>query len=149
MTKISKTDAIKAEKLIKTARQLITRRYEKDGHHSVVGVTLITKKGNVYSALNIGTHQPTVGACAEQIAIGMAHSAEENVDIDMIVAIRSEGTHDYIISPCGRCREYIADYSTNAKVIVPNGNVKEYTIETIRDLLPVKYAKQNVAYSGD
>ena len=131
---------MKAETLIKEARNLIRERYCKEGHHSVVAAALLTKSGQIYTAINVGTTQPSVATCAEIIAIGMAHRAEPDMEIDMIVAVRDPSA--YVISPCGKCREYIADYGPEAKVIVPVDNEVGYAVVSIMDLLPNKYEKK-------
>ncbi len=130
-----------ADTLIQTARDLLKSRYQKDGHHSVVAAALLTKSGHIYSALNTGTYQPSVATCAEIITIGMAHTAEKEMEIDMIVAVRDPDT--YIIAPCGKCREYIADYGPNARVILPADNRDGYKITPIGKLIPDKYTKKS------
>ena len=125
--------------LVKTARDLIKSRYEKEGHHSVVAAALLTTDGKVYSALNTGTYQPSVATCAEIIAIGMAHTAQKGMKIEAIVAVRDPEA--YVITPCGKCREYIADYSDDALVAVPVGS-DDYTMVHVSELLPHKYVKR-------
>ena len=89
-----------AEELIEQARALLRKRYCKSGHHSVVAAALLTQSGKVFTALNTGTTQPSIATCAEIIAIGMAHTAEVGMEIDMIVAVRDPEA--YVISPCGK-----------------------------------------------
>lgn len=131
---------MKPEKLIQQAQELIRVRYCREGHHAVVAAALVTTSGHVYTALNVGTTQPSVATCAEIIAIGMAHRAEPDMAIDMIVAVRDPAA--YVISPCGKCREYIADYGPTARVIVPADNPVGYEVVAIGDLLPNKYEKK-------
>ena len=131
---------MKAEELIKKAKDMIQQRYQKEGHHSVVAAALLTKSGQVFTALNAGTNQPSIATCAEIIAIGMANTEEPNMEIDLIVAVRDKDA--YIISPCGKCREYIIDYGPDAKVIVPAENKKGYQVVPAVDLLPNKYKKR-------
>ena len=132
---------ITPDELIETARTLLKERYQKEGHHTVVSAALVTKQGNVYTGLHVGTTQPSVATCAENITIGMALTAEKDMEIDMIVAVRDKD--GYIISPCGKCREYIADYShSQARVIVPVGQTDKYDIVSVADLLPNKYCKR-------
>ena len=131
---------ISAELLVRLAKDLIRSRYEKKGHHSVVAAVLLTKRGNVYQALNVGTYQPSISTCAEIIAIGLAHTAEPDMEIDTIVAVRD--IEPYVISPCGKCREYIADYGPKAKVLMPAKNKRGWTPMEIGKLLPLKYRKR-------
>lgn len=131
---------ITPELLVRLAKDLIRSRYEKKGHHSVVAAVLLTKSGNVYQALNVGTYQPSISTCAEIIAIGIAHTAEPDMEIDTIVAVRD--IEPYVISPCGKCREYIADYGPKAKVLMPANNKRGWTPMEIGKLLPQKYRKR-------
>ena len=127
--------------LIETARSLIRSRYNKAGHHSVVAAALLTRSGKVFTALNAGTTQPSIATCAEIIAIGMANTDDPHMEIDLIVAVRDREA--YIISPCGKCREYIADYGPEARVIVPADNEAGYDIVAAADLIPNKYRKKD------
>ena len=126
--------------LIESARKLLKERYEKEGHHSVVAASLITESGKIFTAINVGTYQPSISTCAEIIAIGMAHTAEKGMKIKAIAVVRDE--EGYLITPCGKCREYIADYSDNALVMIPTEDGKSYRPTPIRELLPCKYTKK-------
>ena len=132
---------ITAEQLIHKSCEMLKKRYQEDGHHSVVSASVLAKSGKVYTSLNTGTYQPSVATCAEIIAIGMGHAAEKDFEIDTIVALRG-GESPYPISPCGKCREYIADYGPKAKVVVPADNKKGWKLMKIADLLPEKYVKR-------
>lgn len=131
---------MKADELVKKAQNLIKERYCKDGHHSVVAAALVTKSGKVFTALNAGTNQPSIATCAEIIAIGMANTDDPDMQIDMIVAVRDKNA--YVISPCGKCREYIVDYGPKARVIVPADNKKGYEVVKAVELIPNKYEKK-------
>ena len=125
--------------LVRLAKDLIRSRYDREGHHTVVAAVVLTKSGNVYQALNVGTYQPSISTCAEIAAIGIAHTAEPDMEIDTIVAVRDPDP--YVIAPCGKCREYIADYGPKAKVLMPAKNKRGWTPIEIGKLLPMKYRK--------
>ena len=131
---------ITPEQLMKKSADLLKKRYQQEGHHSVVSATVLSKSGKVYTSLDAGTYQPSVATCAEIIAIGMGHTAEKDFEIDTIVAMRDDPA--YPISPCGKCREYIADYGSKAKVVVPAQNKKGWKLMKIAELLPEKYVKK-------
>ena len=126
--------------LIKAAQKLLKERYMKEGHHFVVSAALLTESGNVYAALHLGTNQPSLATCAEIITIGHAATAEKDMKIKMIVAVRDQD--GYVISPCGKCREYIADYGPDAEVIMPADNKDGFEVVSIWDLIPNKYKKR-------
>ena len=128
------------DELIQKAKDLIQERYQKEKHHSVVAAALLTKSGKVYVTLNAGTNQPSLATCAEIIAIGIANTEDPNMEIDLIGAVRDKDA--YVISPCGKCREYIIDYGPDARVIVPADNDKGYKVVKAIDLLPNKYKKR-------
>ena len=129
------------EQLIQKSCAMLKKRFQRDAHHSVVSATVLSKSGKIYTSLNAGTYQPSVATCAEIIAIGMGHTAEKDFEIDTIVALRD--IPPYPISPCGKCREYIADYGPHASVIVPARNKKGWKVVKIADLLPEKYVKRD------
>ena len=133
---------IKTEDLIKKTADLLKKRYNQDidAHHTVVAATVLSKSGKTYTALNAGTYQPSIGTCAEIIAIGMGNTAEKDFEVDTIVAMRD--LPSYFISPCGKCREYIADYGPKAKIVMPENNKKGWKLMKISDLLPEKYTKK-------
>ncbi len=134
------TDQQKARQLIKVAQDFLKERYELQGHHIIVAAALLTTSGHIYKGLHIGTTQPSVATCAEIATIGIALASEKNMQIDMIVAVRDPEA--YIISPCGKCREYIADYGPDAQVVVPLETDSGWGIVPISSLLPLKYKKR-------
>ena len=129
-----------ADELVAVAKKLIRERYKKEGHHTVVAAALWTKSGKLFTAVNAGTNQPSIATCAEIIAIGMANTDDSKMEIDTIVAVRDKDA--YVISPCGKCREYILDYGPDAKVVVPAENSKGYEVIKATELLPNKYKKR-------
>lgn len=129
------------QEIIEKAQNLLKERYEKEGHHTVVAAALTTKSGHIYAGLHVGTNQPSLATCAEIVTIGIALTAEKNMEIDTIVAVRD--IDGYVISPCGKCREYISDYSNgSAKVIVPAQTSQGWEVVEIESLLPNKYKKR-------
>lgn len=117
--------------LIDTASQLITARFKADYHE--IGAALITCSGQVFSAVHLEATVGRIAVCAEAVAIGMAATAGDT-EIEMIVAVNRFGQ---VVSPCGMCRELIADYAPDARVIVP-GETGPILV-AISDLLPNKY----------
>jgi len=125
--------------LIQQAKDLIKARYCADGHHTVIAAAVLTTEGEVYTALNTCTYQPSVATCAEIIAIGMALKENADFKIEAIVSVRDK--RGYIVTPCGKCREYISDYSDDALVCIPTDG-DEYEFLPISELLPNKYVKR-------
>ena len=130
----------KTEELINKTKRLLEKRYNPDVHHAVVAATVLSKAGKIYTAINTGTYQPSIATCAEIIAIGMGNTAEKDFEIDTIVAMRDLPA--YPISPCGKCREYIADYGPKAKVVIPDTGKRGWKLVKITELIPEKYMKK-------
>jgi cytidine deaminase len=131
----------KAEKeLIAAATAAIKERYRDDWQE--VGAALRTRKGAVYTGVNLDAYLGRMAVCAEAVALGRAVVDLGDAGIDMIVAVRHPPPYEKdqeikVVSPCGACRELIFDYDRNARVIVPNG--KTPSVVPIADLLPNKY----------
>jgi cytidine deaminase len=80
--------------------------------------------------------------CAEAVAVGRALADGES-EIDMIVSVRhprpSEADRTIrIVSPCGICRELLADFARGCRVVVPG---EEGAVAVpVDELLPRKYS---------
>ncbi|MCK1993228.1 cytidine deaminase [Peribacillus muralis] len=129
--------------LIDEAKMVITTFYEDDRHH--VGAALRTRSGNVVSAVHIEAYIGRVSVCAEAIAIGKAISNGERY-FDTIVAVRHPYSNEKnrelrVVSPCGMCRELIADYSPDCFILLEMDGVLQKT--NIGELIPLKYSRDS------
>ena len=121
---------INDEELIGKAKDVVNpRRLSSSVEVGGVGSALVTDKGNVYVGVCIDT-ACSLGFCAEHNAIGnMVTNGESR--IASIVAVDWDGT---ILSPCGRCREFIYQVdkdNTNTRVLLKGRKVMK-----LKDLLP-------------
>jgi cytidine deaminase len=93
------------EELIEKARSVINS--QKVGDYTVgdVGCALLTDKEHIYLGVCIDTGSG-IGFCAEHSAIAAMVTAGE-FKIKKIVAVWKDATGTYVLSPCGRCREFI------------------------------------------
>lgn len=130
------------EELIAAARKVISDRYKENRHH--IGAALRTKSGRIYTAVHLDTYVGRASVCAEAIAVGQAMSAGDS-DIECIVSVRHPRPREtyreiQIVSPCGICREMLADFAPNSVVIVPDdGQIARVPIKA---LLPNKYLRK-------
>jgi cytidine deaminase len=133
----------KADKeLVDAAITAIKSRYRDDWQE--VGAALRTRKGKVFTGVNLDAYLGRMAVCAEAIALGRAVVDIGDAGIETIVAVRHPPPYDEdqtikVVSPCGACRELIFDYDREARVIVPNG--KSQAVVPIADLLPNKYTR--------
>ena len=128
--------------LIAAARRVITERYKENRHH--IGSALRTKSGKVYTAVHLDTYVGRASVCAEAVCVGSALSAGEG-DIDTIVSVRHPRPREtyreiQVVSPCGICREMLADFAPDCTVIVPTGEGIDRV--PVKDLLPNKYLRK-------
>ena len=118
------------KKLIKIALEVLEKNFDDGVYNHTVGCALLCKNGKIYSGVNCdGIH----GSCAEYITIGTAISAGER-EFETIVAVHDKQP-DYVISPCGNCRQMLFEHCPDIKVVVndENGNLIKVTA---KDLLP-------------
>ena len=116
--------------LIEIALKCLNDNFDDGVYNHTVGCALLCKNGNIYKGVNCdGIH----GSCAEYITIGIAISNGER-EFDTIVAVHDKAPN-YVISPCGNCRQMLFEYCPDIKVIVndENGNLIKVTA---KDLLP-------------
>jgi cytidine deaminase len=128
---------IKDAELYERARKiLIPRKLSSLAEAGGVASALVTNEGNVYVGVCIDTSS-SMGFCAEHNAIGnMVTNGESR--ILTIVAVNWDGR---ILSPCGRCREFIYQVdSANSKTrVLLNGD----RVSTITQLLPDHWADES------
>lgn len=104
-----------------------------------VGAALRTKSGKIYTGCNIENASYGATNCAERTAIFKAVS-EGEIDFDAIAIVSSSGDFTY---PCGICRQVIAEFNPNIKLILGNekGEIKDYDFE---EILPYAFKKQDI-----
>lgn len=100
-----------------------------------VASSLVTECGNVYVGVCIDTSSG-MGFCAEHNAIGhMVTNGESR--ILTIVSVNWSGV---ILSPCGRCREFI--YQMDAGNAQTRVLLADNRVTTIAELLPEHWARE-------
>ncbi|CAH2715874.1 hypothetical protein BACCIP111895_03058 [Neobacillus rhizosphaerae] len=93
-----------------------------------VAAAILTDQGNVYTGVSIVT-PCSMGFCAEHTAIGTMLTARES-RIVKLVAVYQDGS---VLSPCGRCREFIKQIDArNGECLIQLKN----GIKTLDELLP-------------
>ena len=106
--------------------------------HFKVGAALLLKNGEIIKGCNVENASYGLCNCAERTALFKAYS--EGVKKDDIVAMSIAGATDGPISPCGACRQVMAELlNKDTKVYLTNvkGDVMETTVE---ELLPYSFS---------
>ena len=96
-----------------------------------VGAALLCSDGTVYTGCNVENASYGASNCAERTAIFKAVS-EGHRDFSAIAIISSGGGETY---PCGICRQVMAEFAPNLRVILRNTE-KETVSYNFKDMMP-------------
>lgn len=103
-----------------------------------VGAVVELENGAVFSGCNIENSSYGLTMCAERVAIFKALSEKQNSSIKSIAIA---GLDAQFITPCGACREVIAEcarkQNSDIEVIMTNGS--EMIVKKISELLPIAF----------
>jgi cytidine deaminase len=118
--------------LIERAKSVVRPKRVGDYLIGDVGCALLSDTSQIYLGVCIDTGS-SMGFCAEHSAIGAMVTAGE-YKIRKIVAVWKDEQHSYVLSPCGRCREFIRQvHEDNLETEVILGRDK---VVRLADLLP-------------
>lgn len=123
--------------LIEIARQYRENAYIPYSHFKV-GAAVLTASGKVYGGCNIENSSYGLTNCAERTAIFKAVSEGEREFAALAVIADTDGP----CSPCGACRQVIADFRI-PRIIMANlkGDVKTMTLG---ELLPFAFSDSDM-----
>lgn len=103
-----------------------------------VGAALLTARGRVISGANVESASYGLTCCAERVALFKALTDGEHDFVAIAVVAEMAGGP----TPCGACRQLLAEYATDAVVWMADsrrlGTIKE---TTVRNLLPHAFLK--------
>lgn len=101
-----------------------------------VGAAVLTDHGEIFSGCNVENASYGLTNCAERSAIFTAVQGTK-ADKLKIRAVLVVNGNDVPCSPCGACRQVIAEFGENALVIFRGQ--KDYVEMSIQDLLPESF----------
>jgi cytidine deaminase len=128
--------------MLDLARRALANAYAPYSHFRV-GASLRAASGRLYAGCNVENAAYPVGQCAESTAIGAMVAAGDREIVEVVVV--TEGTE--LCSPCGRCRQQLAEFtSPDARVHLcgPEG-VRAST--TLGELLPLAFGPDTLGRS--
>ncbi len=100
-----------------------------------VGAALLTKKGNVYTGVNIENASYGLTICAERVAIFKAVSQGER-SFEKIVVVGKDGNG---IPPCGACRQVMIEFSPEIEVVLYDSKKDEFIVYKAHEILPISF----------
>jgi len=110
-----------------------------------VGAALLTESGKIYDGSNIENASFTPTNCAERTAVFKAVSEGERKfkAIAVVGGKANESISEYI-TPCGVCRQVLAEFCDENFIIISAKNEDDYKIYTLKDLFPGSFSKESV-----
>lgn len=118
------------QELVKIARQVQPNAYVPYSHFPV-GAALLSAQQNVYTGVNVENSSYGLTVCAERNAVFKAISEGETEFEAIAIAGNAEG----FTFPCGACRQVLAEFAPQIKVVLcdTNNDIKVYNLS---ELLP-------------
>ena len=103
--------------------------------HFPVGAVLVAKNGQVFTGVNIENASFGLTNCAERTAIFKAVS-EGFLDFEELIVY---GETEKPISPCGACRQVMAEFFNQDLPVTLVANDKSTVVMTVKELLPYSF----------
>ncbi len=125
--------------LANTARQ---RAYVPYSNYPV-GSSLRTKSGRIFTGVNVENAAYPQTMCAERVAIYKAVSEGER-DFEVITVVTDNGG-----SPCGGCRQVMAEFGLDTIVLLADGTGKIIKETTVKELLPEAFTPNHLGKQVD
>ena len=101
-----------------------------------VGAALLAKNGEIISGANVESASYGLTCCAERVALFNALTSGRKKFIAVAVVARAPGGP----MPCGACRQLLAEYAPDARVLVADSRaltkIREFPV---RELLPLAF----------
>ena len=120
--------------LANTARQ---RAYAPYSNYPV-GAALRTKTGRIFIGVNVENAAYPQTMCAERVAVFKAVSEGEK-EFEVISVVTDNGG-----SPCGGCRQVLAEFGLDTIVLMADRNGKLIKETTVRELLPEAFTPEHL-----
>ncbi|WP_143310304.1 cytidine deaminase [Chitinophaga vietnamensis] len=135
--------------LLKEARDVTQHAYAPYSHFQV-GAVIRLVNGEIIAGSNQENASFPVGICAERVALAAASSVYPDVAIDTIAIsyhnINGDSSHP--ISPCGMCRQALAEYEHRQqepiRLILGGLSGKVYVVQRANDLLPLSFSSSDL-----
>lgn len=125
------------QSLIALADEARTRAYVPYSRYPV-GAALRTKNGRVFTGVNVENAAFPQTMCAERVAIFKAVSEGER-EFDAIAVVTDNGG-----SPCGGCRQVMAEFGLKTVVLLANGKGELVRELSVDELLPEAFTPEHL-----
>jgi cytidine deaminase len=126
-----------SQALIDLARDVRKYAYVPYSHYPV-GAALRARDGRIFTGVNVENAAFPVTNCAERTAVFKAIS-EGAREFDVIALVTDNGG-----SPCGACRQVLAEFGLDIRVLIADGNGKLVKDLTVSELLPEAFTPRHL-----
>jgi len=106
--------------------------------HYPVGAAILTTSGKIYDGINVESAAFPTTMCAERVAIFKAVSEGERDFVAIAVVTDNAG------SPCGGCRQVMAEFGLETIVLIADGEGKINQETTVSGLLPGAFTPKDL-----
>ncbi|MGZ9226358.1 MAG: cytidine deaminase [Anaerolineales bacterium] len=103
-----------------------------------VGAALRTKTGRIFTGINVENAAYPQTMCAERVAVFKAVSEGEK-EFEVISVVTDNGG-----SPCGGCRQVLAEFGLDTIVLIADRNGKLLKETTVKELLPEAFTPDHL-----
>lgn len=140
---LKKKDAL----LLSEAQKILKNAYAPYSNFSV-GAAILLENGKIVTGNNQENAAYPSGLCAERVAIFYAGAQYPNVNVKTIaIAVKSKNVIiKEPLSPCGGCRQVIAEYENKSgkpiRIIMSGEKGQIYIASSIESLLPLMFSKK-------
>ena len=137
------------KQLLNAAREVTRKAYAPYSNFQVGAVAKLNND-ELISGTNQENASYPVGICAERVLLASASMLQTDVPIKtMAIAYHNlNGQSDHPVSPCGMCRQYIAEYETRTKqpirLILSGMDGKVFIVEKAGHLLPLSFGSEDL-----
>jgi cytidine deaminase len=120
-------------------RALAVRRWAYAPYsHYHVGAALLADSGRIYDGVNVENAAYGSSICAERAALVKAVSEGER-RFEAVAVVTNNGG-----SPCGSCRQMLAEFGLDLKILLVDGEGKVLRETTLRELLPEAFTPDSL-----
>ena len=130
---------IALQPMLDVAREALARAHAPYSRFRV-GACLRAGSGRLYGGCNVENSAYPVGQCAEATAIGAMVVAGDHEIVEVVVL--TEGRE--ICSPCGRCRQQLAEFARPAVPVHLAGPEGVRATTTLGELLPLAFGRETL-----
>lgn len=106
-----------------------------------VGAAILGDDGRIYAGANVECASFGGTICAERSAVAAAASA----GVRRILAVAVSGDTTYALTPCGICRQVLAEFAAPETPVWCGDGADQFTAHTLSELLPFAFTPRSLA----